>query len=147
MAESGGSRTRMLLLVLVALIGAGGWNYHQNWSADKAVLRAYRSYSDEDLARLLDAYRSQAHALRERYEGQGQASPAADPGAGLLGERIEQFEKAQQRARARREIGGSASMIQATVEAIEREQATRVLERDPLRLHLGRLVRFGPTDR
>lgn len=145
MSESGGSRTGLLLLVLVALLGAGGWNYHRNWSAEKAELRAYQSYGDEDLAQLLDAYRSQARALRERYEGQDQASPAADPGGGLLGERIQQFERAQQRAQARREIGGSASMIQATVEAIEKEQAKRAVERDPLRLHLGRLVRFGPA--
>jgi hypothetical protein len=138
MARSEGS-PKLLLLVLVGLLGAGGYNYHRNYEAEAAVPRPYESYAVEDLQALLAAYESENASLAQAYDGARQrARPAAR--GGLIAENVKAFEQAQARANTERGLGARLSMQKAAQQEIERELALRRAHADAMKLHLKRLL-------
>ena len=61
-----GHATGSLVLLLLVQIVAGGWNYHRNWQAERAILetRPYVNYSVKDLESLRDAYASELSGVQ-----------------------------------------------------------------------------------
>lgn len=139
MAREEGS-SKLLLLVLIGLLGAGGYNYHRNYEAEAAVPRPYASYEDADLATLLAAYQDENAALEQRYQAARTSAGQRDSRTGLLGENLRAFEEAQRRSQASRGIGEKLSMQQAAAREIEAELALRRAHADVWKLHLKRLV-------
>lgn len=113
-----------LIFLLVALIGVSGWNYHRNSEREAARPRPYAAYSDEDLAKLREAYASQAGALSDRYERASSRRSGSQEVRGVQ-EGIDQFQQVQQASRAVRALGSQASQEQASLTAIQEEQAYR----------------------
>lgn len=138
MARGEGS-SKMLLLVLIGLIGAGGYNYHRNFTAETAVPRPYKGYSVEDLEALRGAYENQSAAVQERYE-QARNVRASGSRGGLIDENVRAFEEAQRRSTRSRSLGQALSMNQAAVSEIETELSLRQAEADVVKLHLKRLL-------
>jgi hypothetical protein len=122
---SGASKLVPLLLVLVLLCGYGAWNYQRNLEAEDSVPRPYKSYSDEQLDQLLLAYQAQLDALDRRYDAASSQRSRVVRDRSLLGEAVGEFERVQQTSRAVRELGSRASQEEASVKAIQAEQAIR----------------------
>ncbi len=135
----GEGNSRLLLLVLIGLLGAGGYNYHRNYQVEAAVPRPYKAYSEADLQALLAAYQGENSALEARYES-AQSARGARSGPGLLDENVKAFEAAQRRSQSSREIGQKLSMQQAAAREIESELDLRRDQADVMKLHLKRLL-------
>jgi hypothetical protein len=124
MAKRKKGKRRSLLVLLTLLIGYGAWNYQRNLEAESKLVRPYRSYSDEQLAQLIEAYAGQAGALEARYERQAKRRTGARE-VGAIGEGIDQFAAVQRASRKTRELGAQLSQEEASVGAIRDEQAYR----------------------
>lgn len=138
MAKGEGS-SKLLIIVFLGLVGAGGYNYHRNYEAEAAVPRPYASYEEQDLQALLEAYAGVNAELEQRYQstrsrGQG------DTRTGLLDENLKAFEAVQKRSQANRDLGQKLSIQQAAVRDIEAELALRRYQADVMKVHLKRLL-------
>lgn len=138
MAQSEGS-SKLLIVLFIGLLGAGGYNYHRNFQAEAAIPRPYKSYSVEDLEALLGAYESEASSLEQRYEAaRNDKGPRMK--AGLLDQNLAVFEAAQRRSAASRGLGEELSMQKAAAGEIEAELTLRRQHADVMKLHLKRLL-------
>jgi hypothetical protein len=113
-----------LIFLLMLLIGAASWNYQRNSEIEAAKPRPYAAYSDEELEQLRAAYATQAGALADRYEQAATRRSGSREVDGLQ-EGVAQFQRVQHASRAVRELGSQLSQEQASLQAIEAEQAHR----------------------
>ena len=113
-----------LLLLLALLVGYGAWNYQRNLDAESKLVRPYRTYSDEQLTQLADAYEDQAGALSKQYEARAKQRRSARE-VGAVGEGIDQFSAISAASRRTRELGARLSQEEASLAAIRSEQAYR----------------------
>jgi hypothetical protein len=113
-----------LIFLLVLLVGVSTWNYQRNVAIEEAKPRPYRGYSDTELEQLRAAYDSQASALAGRYE-QASAQRSGSRDVKLVAEGVEQFKQVQRASRAVRDLGAQLSQEEASLRAIEEEQALR----------------------
>jgi hypothetical protein len=128
-------------LVLLALVGAVGWNYHRNSEAERREFRPYRSYAEADLATLVRAYEGAADAAGDRYgSAVGRRVDARSTGH-LMGN-VNEFERAQAASRSMRAAREEFADARASLEALRKEQALRAAERSKLRLFLRRAFSF-----
>ncbi len=134
-----GSSQTPLLLFLLFLLGAGGYNYNRNLQIEQREPRPYASYAESDLLSLRDAYEAEAQALEAQYS-KARSRLGKAQRVGLIDENIDAFEAAQKRSNRARELGGEISMQRAATRQIEDELAKREGERSPLKLHLRRLT-------
>jgi len=130
--------TLPLLLVLLLLVGAGGWNYWRNLQVEAKEPRPYAGYSDRDLAALIDAYRNEV----DRLEGRSAARPggAARAAGPLLGERLAAYERVRRASARRRKMETELAGQEGILRRLEREQQIRRERGRGWRLHLHRLV-------
>ena len=130
----------LLSVVLVALVVAGGFNYHRNWTAEQEEApRPYESYADADIAALIEAYEGEVEQGQARYDA-ARAQSAA-PGRGrLLGEQVRDFERAQSRGRHVRELSADLAQREAMLHELRREQELRAAAARGLTTHLVRLL-------
>lgn len=141
-AEAGAVRVVPLLLVLLTLGGAGGWNYHRNLQLENAEPRPYRGLAEEQLADLAAALEAELDADTRRYEAaSGRKVKVRDEP--LLAEQVVEFERVQAISRSTRELGQKLSETQGSLRRVEQEQRRREAERDRLRVHLRRLLGFS----
>lgn len=132
------NRLVLAALVLLAVVGAGGFNYHRNASSEQAKApRLYRSYGDADLAALIEAYEHETEVAQARYDGTRSALRQGR-GSVHLGDRVRDFERAQAQGRKSRGLTGELAQREAVLRELRREQELR--ERDPFQVHLGRLL-------
>lgn len=141
MARGRSGNLGLLLILLVVLAGAGGWNYHRNYQAEIAERSASRfsGYDTEGLEQLAAAYRSELDVYRSQYrtlEG-GRVSVRNTTG---VGEGIEQFERVRRSGDRLRAVKTELATREARVAEIEQELATRRSAASGLRLHLERLT-------
>lgn len=136
---TGEGNSRALCVLLVLLLGGGGWNYYRNWDADQQIPRPYRGLSEADIEALAASHRREAEALEARYAA-ARESRARTGGGQLLGDRIDDFEAAAAQGRRTRALGGALSEREAVLAELARELERRDAERDWLRFHLRRLV-------
>lgn len=128
-----------LAVLLVVALGAGGFNYHRNWSAEaEEAPRPYRGYGDDDLAALVGAYEQEVAALQERYDA-ARAAPRAEGRGQLLGEQVRDFERARARGDALRQLAADVAEREAVLRELHREQSLRT-GASGLALHVKRLL-------
>ena len=138
--ESEGSNSFVQLLLLLAIVGgAGGWNFHQNLEAEKRESRPYRSYSEEDLDTLREAYAGHTDLTNDRYQ-KTVSKRAEARSMSLLGEQVREFERVQVIAREKRDARDRLADSQATLHLIEQEKRKRAQENDALKLFVRRVV-------
>jgi hypothetical protein len=128
--------------LLVILCTAGGWNYHRNTLIDDAVPRPYRGYSDAELDQLVSAYQDEVEIQMERYRNSGAAKKVDVHDAGLLEERIGEFERVQHLSKKRKESAYRVTENQILVEQLAKEQVTRELNRPIYKMIFRRVTTF-----
>lgn len=137
--RAGGS-VLLLLTVLLALLGAGAFNYHRNWKAEREAPRPYAGYSDADLAALIGAYQEELRTLEGRVPGSSGSAGAG--GGALLGEQVKAFERARAAGDAQRRALGDVAQREAVLADLRREEALRAELGAGMQAHLRRLLTF-----
>lgn len=141
MAKSSGTSGPLLISLLI-LCAAMGWNYMRNSDAELREVRPYRSYSDSELEQLKTAQQSEADARDAIYRAGTRRVTVRD--RGLLAKRIDEFERVQRVSVLHRERAHQASESQAAISMIEAEQAKRDEDRPIYKLILRRTFTFRP---
>jgi hypothetical protein len=141
MAKSSGAGGPLLVLLLI-LCGAMGWNYKRNTDAESTLARPYRGYSDNELEQLKTAQQSDADARHAVYRAGSRRVTIQN--RGLLGDRVDEFERVQKASAQHRERSHRVSESQAAISLIEAEQATRELDRPIYKLIIRRTFTFRP---
>ena len=141
---AGGSDVRagQILILLVILCAAGGWNYHRNAVIDDAVPRPYRGYSDEELNQLASAYQVEVEVQMERYRNSAASNKVVVRDGGLLDDRIDEFERVQRLSKKRRERAYRVTENQILVEQLAQEQVARERNRPVYKMIFRRLTSF-----
>jgi len=91
MAGESDVRVGQILILLVILCSAGGWNYHRNALIENGQPRPYRGYSDEELHQLMSAYQDEVDVQMARYRKSAGTNQMQAQGSGLLDEDEEEF--------------------------------------------------------
>jgi len=142
MAGGSDSRVGQTVFLLVILCAAGGWNYHRNMVIDDAVPRPYRGYSDTELHQLISAYQVEVEAQMERYRESGVGKNVVVQDAGLLEERINEFERVQHLSKQRKERAYQVAENQILVAQLAKEQVVREQDRPIYKMIFRRLTAF-----
>ena len=117
------SNTGLLLVVLLALVGLGAWNYHRNAAVDKSVKPGpYAGVPSKDLDVLIAAYRSEIDALKARGGTGLRASARSTSG---VANGVREFERVQRTAQGTRAAGYEISEREGAIKAIEQEKSRR----------------------
>jgi hypothetical protein len=135
---SGGRQKVLLLLILV---GAGGWNYYRNAELENAELRPYRGYSETALEQLIAAYQTEVEHRSGRYQAVAARDVSVRDRA-LLGDRVDEFERIQRISQQRREVGGQLTDNMVSLEGLQIEQQKRQADRPVYQPTLRRLFSF-----
>ena len=116
----------LVLLGIVVLAAAGGWNYHRNFEAEQraASARPLHGYSTGDLEALADAYRQEIAAHAARYASQKTKRSEARDRA-YFDEQVHEFENVQKHSSRVREAGAELSVREADLARIEAELRAR----------------------
>jgi hypothetical protein len=141
---AGGSdvRTGQIMILLVILCTAGGWNYHRNTLIDDTVPRPYRGYSDEELNQLISAYQGEVEIQMARYRKSTVGKNVTVQDGGLLEERIDEFERVQRLSKQRKERAYQVTDNQILVEQLAAEQVTRERNRPIYKMIARRVTTF-----
>ena len=124
--QAGFGSAFMLLVIVVAAIGAGAWNYQRNLKLEQAsrAARPLSGYSTEDLEALADAYRGEVASRSARYEGaKGQRAEARE--RAYFDQQVQEFEKVQRQSSKARDAGGELAVREAALRDVEAELAAR----------------------
>jgi len=117
------SNTALLLVVLLALVGLGAWNYQRNAAVDKSVAPGpYAGVPTKDLDVLIAAYQSEIDTLKARG-GTGLRATARN--TSNVGNGVREFERVQRRAQGTRAAGYEISEREGAIKAIEQEKSRR----------------------
>ena len=135
------SQTKMLLMLLAVLMGAGGWNYNRNLQVEKQEHRPYRAYSDADLAKLAAAYQTEVDTLTQRFQ-RATGSTVPITSGGLIGEQVREFERVQNLSRSTRAIIDALAKNQVQLDLVEDEIARRAADASAIGLHVRRLTQL-----
>ena len=133
----GGSQKLLLFLLLGIVAGFGTWNYRRNLEAEQAEPRPFRSYSDNNLAALAAAYQQELDTYAKRYQAATGGKVRVSDGR-LLGDQVREFERVQRLSRSTRALAAGIAEREASLAAIDRENAKRVEESQKLTLFLKR---------
>ena len=138
MASGSGGGVKIFLALLIIAVGAGGFNYYRNYTAEVDGLRPFEAYSDADLERLINAYKGEVTGLARRYSSaKSERRDARD--TGYLDSQIAEFERVQRAGRRTRELSGELSEQEAALQDLEHEWNLREKERDPVGTLLRRI--------
>jgi hypothetical protein len=122
-----GRATGSIVLLLLALTVAGGWNYHRNWQIEKASesSRPYQNYALRDLESLRDAYASELAGVRANFHAaqRKRARPVGDVGS--IAGNVEQFQKTARASSAIREAAAGVAQREGQIEELDRELEIR----------------------
>jgi len=117
------SNLGLLLMVLLALVGLGAWNYHRNAAVDKSVAPGpYATVPTKDLDVLIAAYRSEVDALKARGGTGLRASARTTSG---VENGVREFERVQHTAQKTRAAGYEISEREGAIAALEQEKSRR----------------------
>ena len=137
-----GNATAPLVVLLLVLVVAGGWNYHRNWQAEKATesSRPYRAYAEVDLESLRDAYASELAGVKAKFDSakRGRARPAGDVGS--IAGNVEQFQKATRASTAIRRAAADVVQQESQIAALDRELEIRSRFGQGIARHMKRLT-------
>lgn len=137
-----GNTTGCLALVLVILLGAGGWNYHRNYQLElaSAKSRPYSGYSARDVELLRDAVAAELEVARARLvrAKQGRARSVRDQGS--VEGNVRQFDRTARASDGIRKASGDVAERESMKAALDRELALRADGSSGWTLHLKRLT-------
>lgn len=136
-AGSGG----LALILVVALLVLGGWNYHRNYQLEQAQRSgaSMSRYDTASLIQLMEAYRLEVATLAGERQKLLAARPKVRRTAGV-GAGVREFERIQRSADQLRDATGALSSREARLREIEAELATRKRAASGFALHLERLT-------
>jgi len=142
---AGSSESRgPIVLVLVVLVAAGGWNFIRNTRVDNAEMRIYRGYSDAELEQLVSGYESEVDERTAAYRQVADRDIVVRDRA-MLGDQVDEFERVQRLSQRRKDVAGQVTDNQISLEQIEIEQRKRVADRPIYKMIFRRLLTFGPA--
>ena len=118
-----GHATGTLLLLLVLLLGFGGWNYHRNWQIEKQTEghRPYQSYAEADLETLRDAYRAELEGVRAQFDAAKRKRVRPSRDLGTISDNVTQFQRTARTSHAIRDAAASVAERQRQVAELDRE--------------------------
>jgi predicted negative regulator of RcsB-dependent stress response len=126
-SHQAGRAMASLVLLLLVLVSAGGWNYYRNLQLEKATesSRPYKGYSDEDLQSLRAAYASELAAVQAQFDSakRRRARPSGD--IGTMAGNVEQFQRTTRASTAIRDAAANVADRQAQVTELDRELEIR----------------------
>ncbi|MDE0885766.1 MAG: hypothetical protein OSB70_09555 [Myxococcota bacterium] len=133
-----------LVLLLVAALALGAWNYSRNARADRDNPRSlpFAGYATADLDALREAYAAEVESARRAESGGrgGLAGASAGPNEDGLRPRIQRFEASQARADALRAARADWAQSAARLAEVDTELARRQAAFPALRVEIRRLV-------
>ena len=140
--QAGGALV-LVLVAIVALAGAGAWNYRRNLQAEQQrnAARPLSGYSTSDLEALADAYRQEIAAHAGRANAQKQTRAVAKDRA-YFDEQVQEFEKVQKQAESQRKAGANAKVGDVDLQRVEEELRARSGTESDLDRHLRLLLTF-----
>jgi hypothetical protein len=141
--KSAAGASGILLLVLIGLVGVGGWNYYTNWQREQQEQgpRPFASYADADLEALAEAYRSEIEGLQQLdASARARRRDAAD--SPFMHERVAEFERIKRTSERIRNVTGEIAEREARLRELEQEIAYRKRLAGGLEVHLHRLTGF-----
>jgi len=131
-----------LLLLMLLLVGLGGWNYHRNWQREQVVEepRPYESYAVEDLRALRTAYSTELEVLQARFEEarRRRVRPTGDRGS--IGENLAQFDETSRISTSIRDAAADVVARKDQISQLDRELELRARLGGGLMKHVERLV-------
>ena len=130
-----------LVLLLVLLVGAVGWNFHRNLEAERREVRPYRSYALDDIDALIGAYEQVAEKAGARYDRVVDRRTETQRRGDVMGN-VREFERAQNAGRTTRDAREDYAAARASLELLREERSRRASERSPLRVFLRRAFTF-----
>ena len=144
MAAGFGESRGQLVLLLLVLVAAGGWNFVRNTRIDNAEVRIYRGYSDAELEQLISVYQSEVDQRTKAYRQVADRDVQVRNRA-RLGEQVNEFERIQRLSQHRRDMAGQVTDNQISLEQIELEQRKRAADRPIYKMIFRRLFSFRPA--
>ena len=139
-----GHTTGSLALLLVVLVGLGGWNYLRNLELERASARGrtYAGYSTREVELLRDAVTAELAASRARFErAQGRRRKSARD-LGSVGDNAAQFNRTAGASDAIRDAASVVAEQEAMKAALDAELSQRAGMGSGAALHLKRLTTF-----
>ena len=139
-----GGTLLLVLVAIVAIAGAGAWNYRRNLEAEqqREAARPLHGYSTSDLEALADAYRQELAAHAGRAKSQKQTRAVAKDRA-YFDEQVQEFEKVQKQAAAQRKAAdANATVGDVDLARVEEELRARSGGESDLDRHLRLLLTF-----
>ncbi len=126
-------------LLLVALLGLGGWNYKRNLDLEHKDPRVFAAYSDQDIAVMKAAMQGEVTKLEAAYEASKSKDTSVHARAST-GDRFQDFKQVQEATHEVRELGMIVSQKLKVLRDLEREAAYRAENGAAFKLHLRRLT-------
>jgi hypothetical protein len=140
--STSGRATGMVVLLLIVMFAAGGWNYHRNLQITQEAegLRPFASYAVADLEALREAYQSDLEKVRVRFDrAQSQrVRPLRDVGS--MSRNVAQFAQTTRTSSAIRNAAGKVSDREGQIAELDRELDLRSRFGEGIKLHLKRLI-------
>lgn len=137
-----GRATGSLVLLLLILAGAGGWNYHRNLQIEKQTegARPYKSYEATDLTALLSAYSEELEGVRAQLAHAKQQRARVSRNQGSIAKNVEQFARTARNSANIRDAAGNVVERQRQIAELERELDLRARFGQGMIRHLNRLT-------
>ncbi len=141
MAGGSGENRGPVVLLLIVLVAAGGWNFVRNTRIDNAEVRIYRGYSDVELEELIAVYQGEVDQRTKAYRQVADRNIVLREPT-LLGAQVDEFERVQRLSQHRRDMAGQVTDNQISLEQIEIERGKRRADRPIYKMILRRLLNF-----
>ena len=137
-----GHATGTLLLLLVLLLGLGGWNYHRNWQIEKQTERhrPYQSYAEADVEALREAYRAELEGVRAQFDAAKRKRVRPQRDLGSISDNVNQFQRTARTSHAIRDAAASVAERQSQIAELDREIEIRSRFGVGLMRHVKRLT-------
>jgi hypothetical protein len=135
-----------MVLLLIVLLSAGGWNYFRSYQADLKNHRnmPFSSYSTSDLSALQAAYQQAWESSRSAYSQKRSARdrpPRQNSDLPNLADRVKALEQSQAKAGGLRSAQADFAQAEARLGEIKAEIERRSEALAGLRVHFERLFR------